>query len=195
MNLTEMRARVREDLRDSDAANYRWRDDEIDGAIERVVREFSLHHPLEQEGEIATTEGSNELDISQLSNRIEVYAVEFPLNEAPPSYQDFEIWGDELYMEDEGNGGDAKVRWGKLHTVDAESSTIGVQFEEIIVLGATGYLASSAAVAIVDKVSVGGEGAVANYHKWGQRRLQRYEKKLKDVSNFRRLSTGRLAIE
>lgn len=195
MNLTEMRARVREDLRDSDAANCRWRDDEIDGAIERVVREFSLHHPLEQEGEIATTEGSNELDISQLSNRIEVYAVEFPLNEAPPSYQDFEIWGDELYMEDEGNGDDAKVRWGKLHTVDAESSTIEVQFEEIIVLGATGYLASSAAVAIVDKVSVGGEGAVANYHKWGQRRLQRYEKKLKDVSNFRRLSTGRLAIE
>ncbi len=45
MNLAEMRARVREDLKDSDAANYRWSDDEVDGQIERVLREFSKARP------------------------------------------------------------------------------------------------------------------------------------------------------
>ena len=33
MNLTEMRARVRQDLKDTDAANYIWTDAEVDAAI------------------------------------------------------------------------------------------------------------------------------------------------------------------
>jgi len=40
MDLTEMTARVREDVQDEDDANYRWTDDQVEGAIERVVREF-----------------------------------------------------------------------------------------------------------------------------------------------------------
>ena len=39
MDIATMRARVREDLQDTDAANYRWSNDEVDGAIERTVRE------------------------------------------------------------------------------------------------------------------------------------------------------------
>ena len=67
MNLTEMRARVREDLQDTDSQNYRWTDDEVDGAIDRVVMEYSLHAPIEQQTDIATTDGDTELDISSLS--------------------------------------------------------------------------------------------------------------------------------
>ena len=55
MNLTEMRARVREDLQDTDSQNYRWTDDEVDGAIDRVVLEYSLHAPIEQQDDIATS--------------------------------------------------------------------------------------------------------------------------------------------
>ena len=79
MNLVEMRARVREDLQDTDAANYRWTDDEIDGAIDRVVNEYSLAAPIEQQDDLPTTEGDTELDISTLTGIVRVESVEFPI--------------------------------------------------------------------------------------------------------------------
>jgi len=183
MDLTEMRARVREDLQDTDAANYRWTDDEVDGAIERVVREFSLAYPLQQQDDIATTEGSRELDISSLTKLLKVYSVEFPIGEHPPYYQKFTQYMAALYLEEEGDGDDARIRWGKQHTLDVASSTIPEHLEEIIVLGATGYLATSASVYTVDRATIAGRHATINFLKWGKERLDRYEKKLKAITS------------
>jgi len=182
MNLATMRARVRQDLQDTDAENYRWTDDEVDAAIERVVREFSLACPIEEEDDLATTDGSRDIDISSLSGLLKVNSVEFPLDNIPPHYQHFDVWSWFVYMQEEGDGDDARIRWSKQHTLDADESTIPQQFEEIIVLGATGYLATSASVYTVDKVSTGGAATSPNYLKWGQARLERYEKKLKAIA-------------
>jgi len=182
MNLTEMRARVREDLQDTDAANYRFTDDEVDGAIERVVREFSFHYPLQQQDDIATTEGSDEIDISSLQKLLKVYSVEFPIGLKPPYYQRFSVWQSTIHMGDNGSGDDARIRWGKLHTLDAASTTIPEQFDEIIVLGATGYLATSAAVYTVDRATIAGRHATINFGKWGKERLARYEHKLRSIA-------------
>jgi len=183
MDLTEMRARVREDLQDEDDANYRWTNDQVDGAIERVVREFSIVSPIQQQDDIATVESSRDIDISSLSGLVGVESVEFPIGENPSHYQKFRIWQDTIQMSDEGDGGDARVKWYKEHTLDAESSTIPTQFEEIIVLGATGYLASSASVYTVDKATIAGKWATINFLKWGEQRLERYEKKLKALQS------------
>jgi len=187
MNLTEMRTRVREDLQDEDEANYRWTNDEVDGAIERVVREFSLAYPQMESTDIATTDGSRELDISSLSGLIAIMSVEFPIGEDPTCYQRFELWKTTLYMLDKGSGDDARVRWYKEHTLDAEPSTIPEQFEELIVLGATGYLAASASAYTVDRASIAGKWATINFLKWGQERLELYEKKLKAISRNNRV--------
>jgi len=183
MDIATMRARVREDLQDEDEANYRWTNDQVDGAIERVVREFSLAKPIQQQDDIATTESSRDIDVSSLSGLIGVESVEFPIGENPSYYQKFRIWQDTVQMADEGDGTDARVRWYKEHTLDAESSTIPTQFEEIIVLGATGYLAASASVYTVDKATIAGKWATINFLKWGQTRLERYEKKLKALKS------------
>jgi len=182
MNLTEMRARVREDLQDEDDQNYRWTNDQVDGAIERVVKEFSIVHPIQQQDDIATVESSRDIDISSLSGLIRVESVEFPIGRNPSYYQKFRIWQDTIQMDDEGDGSDARVRWYKEHTL-AESSTIPSQFEEIIVLGATGYLAASASVYTVDKATIAGKWATINFLKWGKERLDRYEKKLKSLKS------------
>ena len=245
MNLVEMRARTRQDLEDTDSANYRWVDDEVDGAIQRVVREFSLAYPQMVSTAIATTDGSTELDISSLSGLIAVESVEFPIGEAPPYYQHLELWGPLLYMQDKGNDSDARVRWYKEHTLlgttawaastayalgaiviptannglwyecttagtsgtaepawpTTEGATVGdntatwtcrkptipAQFEEIIVLGATGYLAASASAYTVDKASIAGKWATINFLKWGQERLELYQKKLKAISRSNRI--------
>ena len=184
MDLATLRTRVREDLQDTDAANYRWTNDEVDGAIERVVREFSLAYPIQEEDEITSTADDKELDISSLSDLLKIVSVEYPMDLEPPYYQRFEMWGDKLYMTDKGDGTKkARVRWYKWHTLDAVSSTIPQQFEELIVLGATGYLAASASVYTVDKATIAGRFATANFLKWGQQRLDRYEKKLKQFAN------------
>jgi len=187
MNLTEMRARVREDLQDTDSQNYRWTDDEVDGAITRVVIEYSLHAPIEQQDDIATTDGDTELDISSLSGLIEIESVEFPIGYKPKYFQRTEYWAGHLYMQDEGNGNDARVKWLKKHTLDAQSITIPAEHEEIIVLGATGYLAMSASAYTVDRASIAGRHATINFKAWGKERLDRYDKKLKAVSRTSRV--------
>ena len=182
MNLTEMRARVREDLQDTDSQNYRWTDDEVDGAIQRVVTQYSLHAPIEQQDDIATTEGDTELDISSLSGILKIESLEFPIGRTPKYMQHIEYWAGHLYMEDEGDGEDARVRWLKKHTLTAESTTIPTEHEEIIVLGATGYLAMSASAYTVDRASIAGRHVTINYKAWGKERLDRYDNKLKAIS-------------
>ena len=195
MDLTEMRARVREDLQDTDALNYRWTDDEVGGAIDRVVTEYSLHAPIEQQDDIATTDGNTELDISSLSGLLEIVSVEFPIGQTPKYLQRTEYWAGHLYIEDEGEGKDARVRWLKKHTLDASSTTIPTEHEEIIVLGATGYLAMSAAAYTVDRASIAGRHATINFKAWGKERLDRYDKKLKGIARTSRITPRELYVE
>ena len=187
MNLTEMRARVREDLQDTDSENYRWTDDEVDGAIDRVVTEYSLHAPIEQQDDIATSDGDTELDISALTGLLKIESVEFPIGQTPKYLQRTEYWAGHLYMDDEGDGNDARVKWLKRHTLTAESTTIPTEHEEIIVLGATGYLAMSAAAYTVDRASIAGRHATINYKAWGKERLDRYDKKFKAIARSSRV--------
>jgi hypothetical protein len=195
MNLTQMRARVREDLQDTDSQNYRWTDDEVDGAIDRVVMEYSLHAPIEQQDDIATTNGDTELDISSLSGLLKIESVEFPMGKSPKYMQHFEYWAGHLYMEDEGDGSDARVRWLKKHTLTADSTTIPAEHEEIIVLGATGYLAMSAAAYTVDRAFIAGRYGTINYNAWGKERLDRYDKKLQQIAQANRVIQRQLYTE
>jgi len=195
MNLIEMRARVREDLQDTDASNYRWTDDEVDGAIDRVVMEYSLHAPIEQQADIATTDGDTELDISTLTGLLKIESVEFPLGQTPKYYQRTDYWAGHLYMEDEGDGENARVRWLKKHTLAAGSTTIPTEHEEIIVLGATGYLAMSASAYTVDRASIAGRHATINFKAWGRERLDRYDEKLKAISRGSKVVSRELYTE
>ena len=195
MNLTEMRARVREDIQDTDSQNYRWTDDEVDGAIDRVVMEYSPHAPIEQQDDIATTYGDTELDISSLSGLLQIESVEFPMGKSPKYMQRIEYWAGHLYIEDEGNGDDARVRWLRKHALTAESTTIPAEHEEIIILGATGYLAMSASAYTVDRASIAGRHATINYKAWGKERLDRYDKKLKAISRTSKVIPRELYTE
>jgi hypothetical protein len=195
MNLIEMRARVREDLQDTDSQNYRWTDDEVDGAIDRVVHEYSLHAPIEQQDDIATTDDDTELDISSVTGLLKIESVEFPIGQTPCCYQRFALWAGKVYMTDKGNGEDARVKWLKKHILDAQSTTIPAEHEEIIVLGATGYLAMSASAYTVDRASIAGRHATINFKAWGKERLDRYDRKLKEVARTSKIIPKELYVD
>ena len=98
-------------------------------------------------------------------------------------------------MQDKGNGNNARVRWLKKHTLAAGSTTIPTEHEEIIVLGATGYLAMSASAYTVDRASIAGRHATINFKAWGKERLDRYDRKLKAVSRSSKVIPHQLYTE
>jgi hypothetical protein len=93
-------------------------------------------------------------------------------------------------MQDEGDGNNARVRWLKKHTLAAGSTTIPTEHDEIIVLGATGYLAMSASASTVDRAFIAGHYGTISYRDWGIERLRRYDQQLRQISRGSRV-TGR----
>jgi hypothetical protein len=174
MNLSEMRAIVRRDLHDEDDQSYRWSDDELDRHIFRAVRETSLAAPLESTATLTTTAGSRDLSLASLADRVVVEAVEFPLDQYPPVYAPFSLWGDTLsLLVDSAPISEQSVRvyYGKLHTLDAGGSTLPPALEDIVATGAAGYAALEWASFAANRVNAGGQETWRNYLVWGEQRL------------------------
>ncbi len=194
MDLIDMRAIVRRDLHDEDAANYRWTDDELDRHIVHAVKEFSEAIPYEQKVTKATTSGSREMDISAVTDRIMVEAVEYPVDKFPKRYQRFSLWADTLTVlgDEVPDGSNAYIYYGKLHTLDATSSTIPAKDEDLIAAGAGGYAAVEWAVYAINRVNVGGVITPREFLGWGRERLKYFKAELKRLGRRNRVSTSRL---
>ena len=188
MNLTEMRNIVRRDLHDEDAENYRWTNDELDRHIAHAVKEFSEAIPYEQKATKATTSGSREIDISSLTDRIMVEAVEYPVGRFPKQYQRFALWAEAVtFLGDEvPDGSNAYVYYGKLHTLDGSSSTISGRYEDLIATGACGYAAVEWAVYAINRVNVGGTPTPKELLNWGQEKLDYFRRELRRLGRRNR---------
>jgi len=189
MTLTDMRVIVRRDLHDEDDANYRWSNDEIDRHIAHALSDFSEALPLEQKATIATVSDSREIDISSVTDRVRVEAVEYPIAQFPHRYQRFSLWSDivTLLGSEIPDGSDCYIYYGKLHTLDADTSTIPAQYEDLVALGATGYALVEWSAYSVDRVSVGGSITPVYALSWGKDRLYQFTSELKRLGRHNRL--------
>lgn len=189
MNLTEMRTIVRRDLHDEDASNYRWTDDEMNRHIAHAVKEFGEYVPYEQKATLATTSGSRQLNISTLTNRVMVEAVEYPVDKFPRKYQPFALWGDTLTIlgDEIPDGSNAYIYYGKLHTLDASTSTIPTKCEELVAAGACGYAAIEWAVFATNRVNVGGSATPQEFLVWGNQKLTYFRQELKRLGRRNRI--------
>ena len=194
MNLTDMRAIVRRDLHDEDDANYRWSNDELDRHIAHAVKELSEAIPYEQKATKATTSGSREIDISTLTDRIMVQAAEYPVDEFPKRYQRFTLWGDTVTLlgDEVPDGSNAYIYYGKLHTLDASTSTIPTNLEDLVATGAEGYAAVEWAVYAVNRVNVGGTMTPGEFLAWGNERLKFFREELKRLGRRNRVRIRQL---
>ncbi len=181
MDLSTMRTIVRRELKDEDAENYRWSDDELDRHIARAVKEFSEAVPLPAKATLPTTADSRVIDISPLTERVMVEAVEYLLEQFPPSYRKFALWGHALtlFVDEAPNGDNCNVYYGILHTLNAEGSTIDAKYEELIATGAEGYAAVEWASYAINRVSVGGSTTPKEFLAWGNERLKQFRQELK----------------
>ncbi len=194
MNLTAMRTLVRRDLKDEDSANYRWQDNEIERALARALAELSRYVPREVKSTIATTDGSREIAISSLTDRVSVDRVEFPVGETPRSFQRFVVYSDTITLtaDVEGDGKNCYVYWGKLHTLDGSTSTIPSYLEDVLALGAAAYAVLAQAQYRSDTAGFGGERADTDYQSWGRSMLKEFKDALKRFGRGRKLRISML---
>jgi hypothetical protein len=181
MDLNTMRSIVRRDLKDEDAQNYRWSDDELDRHIAHAVKELSEAVPLPAKATLPTTSGSRVIDISSLTDRVMVEAVEYPVGKFPPAYQRFALWGHALtlFSDEAPNGANCNVYYGMLHTLDADGSTIPAKHEDLVAIGAEGYAAVEWANYAINRVNVGGSTTPKEFLTWGNERLKQFKSELK----------------
>ena len=189
MNLTEMRTIVRRDLHDEDAADYRWSNDELDRHIAHTVKDFSEAIAYEQKATKATTSGNRDIDISTITDRIMVEAVEYPLDKFPRRYQRFALWGDTLTLlgDEVPDGSNAYIYYGKLHTLDATSSTLPTMYEDLIAAGAGGYAAVEWAVYAINRVNIGGTLTPSEFLTWGREKLRYFRAELRRLGRRNRV--------
>ena len=174
MNLGEMRTRLRQDLHDEDANNYRWTDAELNRHLDHAVRELSLATPLEAKATLTTSAGSRDLSLANLSQLISVEAAEYPVGKYPPCYVPFSRWEGNLTLLVDGapSGGESVyVYYTKLHTLDAATSTIPAHLEDLVALGAEAYAALEWSSYATNRVNLGGDDTWRHYLVWGQERL------------------------
>ncbi len=189
MNLAEMRAIVRRDLHDEDDTNYRWTDDELDRHITHAVKDFSEAVPYEQKAIKATTSGSKEIDISTLTDRIMIEAVEYPVDRFPKKYQRYSLWANTLTLlgDEVPDGSNAHIYYGKLHTIDAEGSSIPTKHEDLVATGACGYAAVEWAVYAINRVNIGGLMTPKEFLTWGKEKLRYFKAELKRLGRRNRV--------
>ncbi len=186
MDLPTMRARVRRDLYDEDAASYRWTDGEVDRHIQRALNEVSVASPRELKATLTTTAGSRDLSLSSLAGLISVEAVEYPGGAYPPSYVRFSVWGSvmTLLVESAPPGAESvAVYYGAAHTLDATTSTLPAHLEDLVATGAGAYAALEWSSFAINRINVGGEEVWRQYLLWGQDRLAAFLRRLSQLGS------------
>ncbi len=159
MDLAAMRTRVRRDLRDTDASEERWSDDDLNRHIQRALQELSLAAPREATATLQTTAGSRDVSVSTLTDRVTIDALEFPTGKYPPSFIAFSLWVDTLTMliDDEPSGSqDVVVYYSRSHVLDDSGSTLAPALEDLVATGAGAYAGLEWASFATNRVNVGG---------------------------------------
>jgi hypothetical protein len=194
-NIVTLRNRLRQELHDEDASDYRWLDAVLDRHLARAARELSLVLPQEQKTPLTTTPGSRDLDIASLSDLVRVEAAEYPTGQWPPCYAQFSVFGTTLTLLTQAApaGSDAvNVYWGALHELDTSASSLPPAAEDAVVLGAGGYAALEWAGFATNRANVAGAAAFTGYQAWGEDRLVRFREALRDFGREARLRSAAL---
>ena len=192
--LSDIRDRVRSNLRDLEPDAARWSDAELDRHISRALADVSLAAPLEATTTVRTTAGSRELSTGILPNFFELEAVELPVDAFPRRFVPFSLWAGTITLDlPSPPGGEmARIRYLARHTLDDETSTLPEALDDVLATGAAGHAAIAWAAFAIDRLNAGDEVA-ERFRTWGEARLAGFHAELRSHGRPRRLRSGKLA--
>lgn len=187
-NLDQLRYRIKQKL--VDPSNAIWTDEVLDEAIRETLSEYRSTRPRKVITTVTFASSTRELDISSITDLLEVRMVWLPYTAAdpedPPNRRAFEHWRDSqiVYFPD-GTKPDtddvARIFYLAKHRVkglDGETSTSYLtEHESMLITGFCGYAATSRAVDLLEQTTLYKESAT-NIRAWGQQQLMDFRRKL-----------------
>jgi hypothetical protein len=188
-DLAGLRDLVEQDL--DDAGNAIWSTSDVDRAIKRALMQYSRVNPQRAVGTITLAADGREVSISTLTGLTRVVRVWHPYTasdpEDPPEWRRWELWGSTLTIVDgdkPASGEVVRVFYHKMQEIDdldgAESTTLPLEDEEIIVQGASGYAALQKARSAVGEAGVSTE-TPEHWLRWSLSRLEAFFLALREV--------------
>ncbi len=176
-NIAAIRANVRKDLHDEDAAAYRWTDAVLDRHIQRAALEYSIDAPREQRSTLTTTGGSRDISVASLAGLLDIEAVEWPIGEFPPRRIGWSQWQTTITLDvvnAPAGVENAYVFWVGTHTLDAGSSTIPAHHDDLVAEGAAGYAALDWTSFATNRLNIGSSDVWGRYKAFADERLRRF---------------------
>jgi hypothetical protein len=192
--LATLRADLRKDLHDEDAAAYRWTDSVLDRHIKRALREYSQVSPLEDKALALTSAGSRDISLASVTSLIRVVAVEYPTGEYPPNYTPFSVFENVLTMDLETPPSgieDVNLFLHLFHTINGTQSFPDAH-DDIILAGAAGYAALEWASFASNRVNTGGPDVWGRYMDFANVRLAQFREMLAGLPARSRVKTSRM---
>jgi hypothetical protein len=180
-NITEIMTNVRKDLHDEDAAAYRWTDSSLTRHITRAVHDYTIAEPLEQKSVLVATPGSRDISVASLASLLSVEAVEWPTGNFPPERVAWSQWQTTLTLDvvaAPSAADNVNIYWLKSHTLDATSSTIPPQHDELIAEGAAGYAALDWTSFATNRLNIGSADVWGRYKAFADERLKQFRQDL-----------------
>jgi hypothetical protein len=194
--LSDVRDRIRKDLHDTDSANYRWIDAQLDRHIDHALSELSAAMPQEKTATLATTPGSRDLSLASLTDLIEVETVEYPVGDFPPSYAGFATWAATLTIDTETapTGANAKLFYFAGHALDGSGTTLSAFQVDVLVTGAAAYAALEQSAYTADRLSTGGDGVPGRFDAYARARLTAFHQLLFQYGRKNRVRARRAYV-
>ena len=158
----------------SDTGNATWSTDTLDEAIKHAIDEYALVSPYRAITTLTLTADGREVDISSITNLLEIQRVWWEYTssdpEYPPNWREFEIYpGDILFINagiEPASGDVVRVWYTARHTLNgldgAGTTTLPDEHISLIVTGA------AAQAALIYAQSI---GATVNVDGWTPRRF------------------------
>jgi hypothetical protein len=160
LTLTTLRDRVELVLQDS--GNATWAAGDVDEGITQALEQYSRVKPDRAVSTLTLAAAGREISLSTLTGLIRVQKVWAPYNSTtpgyPPKWVDFRVWpGSLLYVDssDEPQSAEkVRVWYTKKHTLSglagAGATTIPVDDESFLILGAAAFCARIRAIEIAE---------------------------------------------
>jgi len=139
-----IRHTARQFLRDEfKVAGTDFANDELDLHINEVLVEISQANPYIVE-ETLESDGTRKLDISGITDLLEVAKAEYPTGNDPPDYRNVSVMGNTLRIDittAPTSGDDVYLICHKVHQLTESTSTLNSALEKVLVDGVVAYAA------------------------------------------------------
>jgi len=180
--LSAIRGTARQFLRDEYTGNdYEFADDELDLHINECLVEISERRPYEVR-ETVVSDGTKEVDISSITDLLDVEKAEYPTGNDPPDYRDVSVFGTTLRIKintTPTSGEDVYLYCHKVHQLTEATSTLKPDSEKVLVEG----VVAKAAQAWCNKMRSQIVPASARwYQAWANNQFIIYQNSLRDIT-------------